>query len=239
MAALVVLGSAALASVVSADPIGPDCGTCQGSIYTLTYSGSALPDNDPLHETFRVTLTIDSSAYSGGGLFIDSASVKIGSTASAVSLFSAPTGGAPWTAILGGINDGGCDPNPNNGFVCANANGTSGGAPVGGTDQWVFDITLDNGDLSTSASIKARYVDGSDPAGKVGDLVSEDITLQTGSNDVTTGSNEVITGSNDVVTGSNDVVTGSNEVTVPGPAPVALIGLGLAGIALWGRIRRR
>ena len=61
---LVALGL--VAGRASADPIGPDCGTCQGSIYTLEYSGSPIATTSTT-ETFRITLTIDTSGYNGGG----------------------------------------------------------------------------------------------------------------------------------------------------------------------------
>lgn len=82
----------AIGSQASADPIGPDCGTCQGSIYTLTYDGTALADADPLKETFRITLTIDTTGYSGGGGFIDAAAIKVSSSSVSASLFDAPVG---------------------------------------------------------------------------------------------------------------------------------------------------
>ncbi len=69
------------------------------------------------------------------------------------------------------------------------------------------------------------------PSGTTG---SEELT---GSNEQTTG-NEQVTGSNEQTTG-NEQVTGSNEITVPGPAPLALIGIGLIGLAIGGRRRRR
>ncbi len=52
------------------------------------------------------------------------------------------------------------------------------GVPTGTPYSWVFDIEMAAGDLFTGpfqASIKARYADNSGK--KVGDLVSENITL--------------------------------------------------------------
>ena len=168
------------AAGASADPIGPNCGTCQGSIYTLSYSGSALPDADPLHQTFRIFLTIDTSGYNGGGSFLDDVSVKVVDTSHFVSssLFDAPGGTALWTLHNGGINAGGCQDN-GAGFVCTDFTGPPAGLAIGPTYNWAFDITVDNGSLFTGlleSSIKARYVNADDV--KVGDLVSENISLQ-------------------------------------------------------------
>ncbi|PYV82062.1 MAG: hypothetical protein DMG05_28820, partial [Acidobacteria bacterium] len=50
-----------LAPRLNADPIGPDCGTCQGSIYTLELLGN------PSTNVYDVRLEIDTSGYNGGG----------------------------------------------------------------------------------------------------------------------------------------------------------------------------
>lgn len=168
-----------------ADSIGPDCPSCDGGIYTLHYSGSALSDSDPLHETFRIMLDIDTNTYSGGGSYLDQVAVKVSSAVTGFSLFDAPGGAGNWTLISGGINANGCS-GSGGGFFCADglANGGKGvavttGNGVGTDLSFVFDVTVDNGTLFTGidqASIKARYVDGS--GNKKGALLSENITLQ-------------------------------------------------------------
>src|SRR5262245_46699234 len=68
-----------VAGPAQADPIGPNCGSCNGGIYTLSYSGVPLPDADPIHETFRVTYHMDLTNYTlaRGTTFVHEVAVKI------------------------------------------------------------------------------------------------------------------------------------------------------------------
>lgn len=183
---------ATLPVVASAESIGGpnnvNCpnNSCQGSTYTLSYGGAPLPDNDLAHETFRITYTIDTSTYTGSGVRIDNVALKVSAQTTSVSLVDAPGGQANlannWQWISGGLNNSGCS-GSGSGFSCANDISPSGVAPTlkpgsGATYSWVFDVTVDNGTLFTGpgeASIKARYVDAN--GNKVGDLVSEKITV--------------------------------------------------------------
>jgi PEP-CTERM motif len=163
----------ALVDSAKADPIGPGCDTCQGSIYTLLNLGEVATD------TFRIELLVDTSGYNGGGSFLDTVAVKVSSSTTAQTTFSAPGGAGAWPAQTGGLNANGCD-GSGSGFVCAQDAQT---APVPNvtTYAWIFDITIPSGTLFTGnleSTVKAGYVDAN--GGKVGDLVSEDITLQTG-----------------------------------------------------------
>jgi len=78
------LGLLAAATTAGANPIGPpplSCpnGTCQGSIYELTYSGSPISSTGTT-QTFAITLTINPTTYNGGGSFIEAVSPKVASS---------------------------------------------------------------------------------------------------------------------------------------------------------------
>lgn len=144
---------------------------------------------------------------------MDSVSIKVSSSTAGFSIYQAPGGVANWQVIAGGINSGGCS-GSGGGFNCADWIAAGVGTPIGGTLTFAFDVTVDNGGLiltAGGASVKARYVAAA--GAKVGDLLSEPITLQT----------------------SNDCVRCNDEVVPePGTWTLILSGLGLAGLG-WKR----
>jgi len=154
------------------------CTSCQGSWYQLHAVTRPDTPGDTQHENYRITLTIDTSTYSGLAQFIDSVAIKVSNTVVSGSLWDAPGGLSNWALAGGGVNAGGCS-GSGGGFECADYIGNVGkGAPVGGTLSWTFDVLLNNGTLFVApgqASIKARYVDFSGL--KVGSLVSTHISL--------------------------------------------------------------
>ena len=175
-----LLAPTALASSAHATPIGPNCGTCQGSTYELSYSGSPIA-TDPINgtETFRITYTIDASGYTGGGSFLDTVALKVSASFLDATLIQAPGGVALWAEMSGGLNAAGCS-GSGSGYDCVRwATVQTLAPPVpGGAYVWVFDLTVPTGTLFTGqdeSSVKARYVN--EFGRKVGDLVSENITL--------------------------------------------------------------
>jgi hypothetical protein len=176
-AALLLIASARPAA---ADPIGPDCGTCQGSTYELLYDPVPVGSN-ATSTIWEITLRIDTTGYTGSGVRIDDVAFKISPNLNGVTLLDAPGGAGNWTALSGGINAGGCQGNGANGFGCATSNSTSVATlPFAGIYEWEFNAFLPIGTSlkidPLDASVKARYVTAN--GGKVGDLVSEGSTLQ-------------------------------------------------------------
>lgn len=201
-------------SLAHAGSIGPNCGSCQGSIYTLENLGLAPTDlygADSSFDTWRIALTIDTTGYSGGGVRIDEVAVKVSSSANQAKLVAAPGGVAVWQLVPGGLNANGCS-GSGSGFECSDwIVGSAGGAVIPGPLlTWVFDIDISSALMSgtNQASIKARYVNSAN--GKVGALLSENITL-------------------------GPPVT-KPPVTVPEPGSLALLSIGAA--AMFARRRR-
>ena len=166
-----------LASSSGAIPIGPDCGTCQGSIYELSYSGAPI-GTTATSETFQITYTIDTSGYTGTGVFLDTVALKVASSFLDATLVTAPGGVANWVEMFGGLSQAGCS-GSGSGYDCVRIAALVN-APVvpGATYTWIFNIEVPTGSLfidSDEASVKARYV--SSNGIKKGALVSENIML--------------------------------------------------------------
>lgn len=176
----------ATASLLSAFCSFAHANSFQGTVWSLTHSGVALPDADAAHETYRITLGVDTGGYTGTGSFLDQVAIKVSSSFTSASLYAAPGGASAWSLVGGGVNANGCS-GSGSGFECANSgltlNGGKGvninaGNGVGIDYAWVFDITVANGGLFSAndlASVKGRFVKAN--GSKVGALVSENVPL--------------------------------------------------------------
>ena len=189
---ILAIAAALLSSPAFAGTVGPNCGTCNGGIYSLTYTFAGVDSHG--NNLVDVTLTIDTNhildpAYNpdatafaaGAPIRIDNVAVKVSSSIVGGVLTQAPGGVNDWIVFSGGINNSGCNtPKNGNGFDCADASSLNG-APVVPTSPlvWVFQLTLPQDTVVAlgpdGASIKARYVDKS--GNHIGSLVSTDITL--------------------------------------------------------------
>jgi hypothetical protein len=173
------------AQPAAADPIGPDCDTCQGAIYRLE---SFLLDDNTTQDLYAIRLTMNTAGLTtelDAAVAVDSVAVKTTAQSDAwvggFNLFSAPEELASWNQLAGGLSAGGCKGSGSNGFFCEDWVGAGVGAPVGGTLVFLWTGLVDPSDLKTGlldASIKARFVNANGE--KTGDLLSEGITLQPG-----------------------------------------------------------
>lgn len=199
----------------SAGVIGPVCGSCEGGVYTLTFTNfHTVGPNDILD----VTLNFNTDTYTGGGLYIDAAAVKIAPSIVSAILISAPPSapvGSAWNTFNGALNANGCS-GAGSGFICSESNGNGAvvstdilNAAVSNTFVWQFTIasgTLFDG--VNEASIKGLFTDANGT--KAGAVLSENITLTQYSGD---------------------------DPGVPEPGTYALIGGGLAAVALLRRAK--
>lgn len=205
------------AQQAAADPIGPDCDTCQGATYTLE---SFLLNDNATEDLYAIRLTMNTAGLTTApdpAVAIDSVAIKTTAQSDAwiggLNLIAAPGGPASWNQLPGGLSAGGCD-GSGSGFFCEDWVGAGVGAPVGGTLVFLWTGLIDPSDLKTSfldASIKARFVNADGE--KTGDLLSEGITLQPGPDT-------------------------SDVTAIPEPTTLLSLSLGLTGLATILRRRR-
>ncbi len=198
-----------VSGVARADTIGPSCGSCFGSTYTLTYDTTANPD------VFDVFLVVNATGFTKSSSdLVNAVSVKLVSQDSditSVSLLSEPS--TFGTTVFSGLGSHGCS-GGGGGSFCSESTGL--GVPVGGvgdiyTFEWALG-TVSPGDLLTgtdAASFKTLYVT---PSGSSNGITSENITL------------------------SED--PSPNPSPVPEPSSLLLLGTGMVGLAgvFWRRI---
>ena len=104
-----------VSGLVAAPAAFADTNSFQGTFWSLSYSGVALPDSDSAHETFRITLSVDTDGYTGDGSYLDQIGLKVSSKAPfSQTLISAPGGVAAWSLVSGGISANGCSGNGKN-----------------------------------------------------------------------------------------------------------------------------
>ncbi len=192
-----------------ADTIGPNCATCNGASYTLTYNPSAI-SSDSTSQTFEFFYNIDvtgfNAAAAGSTVYLEAIAVKPSNNILDPSTMAfGPGGVADWSnpLITGSLNANACSNNAGNAFACAQAVslGSFNQFVVGTSKTFSFglDIRMGTGTLTTSDSIKAEFVDAN--GNKIGYLLSEGITA-------------------------------SPRVSAPEPTSLALLGGGFAALAM-------
>jgi hypothetical protein len=158
-------------AVLQAGTLGPVCGSCYGSTYTLDNLGLAA--STATAETWRVKYTINTNGYDYSPAdYISSVAVKVGHPIDAS--LEATTAPGVWKVSLTGLSNNDCK-GGSDVWVCAEG-GTSAVAN-GSTYAWTFLVKLAKGDLFdgvNESGIKANY---ESLTGNVGRVVSESITL--------------------------------------------------------------
>jgi len=172
--------AAMTAAIASAGTIGPNCNSCNGGIYTLSYSNLQTSGGTT---TLDVLLSIDAANVSstlGATAYVRDVAVKVSSSTntSGNSLLLAPVSLVNWSLADGGLSATGCS-DAGSGYACADWGGSGPGVATGnGILDWKFHLSIPAGSLITSPlgdSLKVLYVDSS--GSKIGALVSEGITL--------------------------------------------------------------
>ena len=206
------LALAAYAGPSNAITIGPNCSTCQGSTYTLNNLGLQSTDGANF-DIYRIEYMIDTSGYTGDGTAIDSVALKISNDLIDVTLINAPGGTGDWTKVTnGGLNNAvGCATN-NGSFGCAEFTSVlPGSAAVGGILTWTFDMKIGYGTL---------FAD---------DLLGSSIKARYVKETCDSAGNNCVWGK------TGDLVS----ETIPAPAILGLMAIGLMGIGASTQLRRR
>jgi hypothetical protein len=152
-----------------------------GLDWSLSYSGVAVADTDPTHDTYLIKLGLDTDGYTGHASFLDQVALKTFAPITDISLVNASSGAGSWNLNLGGLSGGGCNGH-GGGSACLNSldslNGGKGLSLTSSNGQgvddysWTFRVTVDNTkpypSWAPEAIVLARMVD--DNGAKVGPL---------------------------------------------------------------------
>jgi hypothetical protein len=223
VAALAVAVVGLTGAPANATPIGPVCAnnSCNGGIYTLTSDGVDI-GGEALFDTYRVTLEVsntDNIIDTLGGTapyYIDAVSIKVSSSATGATVVDAPDaagnqgGQANWSIVNGGINAGGCS-GAGGGFECADWVSVGLGALLsdGNDMSWTFDVRMADGAF--------WGVEGTQASIKARFVESDGTKIG--------------------ALLSEDITI--QEHSVPEPATLGVLGVGLIGLGFAARRRRK
>jgi hypothetical protein len=196
----------------------PSPADCNGNLYAISASNSGT--------LWQIVVDIKvTSSYTGTQYTDKVEALAIGSFANTFTNFSLVSnpGATAWTLQPGGLNAGGCDGNGNP-FECVHSPTLSSAASLtsaGTILEWVFQLntsSLGSADTGCTTSagdlgclhLKYQYVNTG--GSKVGSLGSFDIDVQPGG--------------------------GAVIQAVPEPVSMFLVGAGLLGVGILGKLRR-
>ncbi len=167
--------SAGLPGTLHAGIIGPSCGSCYGSVYTLTDKTLSL---STLADTYQITLTVDTALTDSAQYYLNSVAVKTTpNTADILSISSVSLPSGFTGKTIGGLDANGCK-SGSSGFACATYSSATSGLLTGSaTYTFQYDESIVPGTLLTgtdAASIKALYLNSD---GVHDGITSENITL--------------------------------------------------------------
>jgi hypothetical protein len=182
VAAAVVL---ALVSFISAEPIGPNCPTCFGNVYSLeVFLDFSIPPLPNGNQVIQVTYTIDTSQSKGHGTFLKAIAFKVSTNIadSAINVIvDAPGARADWSLhVNSSLISSACNASgpATVGTVCVQTSQQPAVHATGGVFQWKFRL-----ELPATATVLVDPLDGEIKAlyvnrpGKQKALTSEPISV--------------------------------------------------------------
>jgi hypothetical protein len=154
-----------LASAASATPVGPDCPTCFGNVYTLEVFIDPLRTLSNGNQIVVVTYTLDASHSKGQGALLDAIAFSVAANVAASSnnKIVLPQGGNWSLHVNAGLGASGCAAaaTASAGIVCIETTSSRGPRAAGSVLTWQLELEV-NGLFfdPQQGEVKALFVNG-------------------------------------------------------------------------------